>query len=235
MTELTGGGQNARMLSRYWPLTDLRIRTPRLELRLPDGDDLAALAALAEAGVHDPEFMPFFVPWTDTSPLERGRSVVQWQWRTQADWTPEHWTLTLVVIEGRAVVGTQSVGARNFRLLREFHTGSWLGREYQGRGIGSEMRSAAVHFGFAGLDAASATSAAFEDNAASLGVSRRLGYESDGIVQSIRRGKAATQIRLRLSRSDWERRRRSDITISGLEPCLPLFGVGGEELQNDPG
>ena len=28
-----------------WPLFDLRLRTPRLELRLPTDDDLLALAA----------------------------------------------------------------------------------------------------------------------------------------------------------------------------------------------
>ena len=29
----------------------------------------------------------------------------------------------------------------------------------------------------------------------------------------------------RLERADWELRRRDDITIEGLEPCLPLFGL----------
>ncbi|HYU50364.1 MAG TPA: hypothetical protein VEO91_10615 [Candidatus Limnocylindria bacterium] len=35
-----------------WPLFDLRLRTERLELRLPDDDELARLCAIARAGIH---------------------------------------------------------------------------------------------------------------------------------------------------------------------------------------
>ena len=49
----------------YWPLFDLRVRTPRLELRYPSDDDLVALVDLARMGIHPPETMPFSTPWTD--------------------------------------------------------------------------------------------------------------------------------------------------------------------------
>ena len=69
----------------YWPIAGLRIGLRLadgpgqgwLELRLPDGADLAALAALAEAGVHDPAVQPFSVAWTDAEPAARARSVLQ--------------------------------------------------------------------------------------------------------------------------------------------------------------
>jgi hypothetical protein len=56
-----------------------------------------------------------------------------------------------------------------------------------------------------------------------------VGYAEDGIRRQVRRDEPRTLIRLRLSRADWERHRRSDIKVIGLEPCLPLFGlaVGG--------
>jgi len=47
------------------PLFRLRIRTPRLELRLGDEEEALALGRLAESGVHPPAEMPFSVPWTD--------------------------------------------------------------------------------------------------------------------------------------------------------------------------
>jgi hypothetical protein len=47
------------------PLFALRLRTPRVELRLPTEDELAQLARVAEQGIHPPEEMPFLVPWTD--------------------------------------------------------------------------------------------------------------------------------------------------------------------------
>lgn len=37
------------------PLYGLRVRTPRLELRLPDDDELVELFTLAETGIHPPE------------------------------------------------------------------------------------------------------------------------------------------------------------------------------------
>ena len=47
------------------PLTRLRLRTPRLELRLPTVFELRELYQVAAAGIHDPEFMPFETAWTD--------------------------------------------------------------------------------------------------------------------------------------------------------------------------
>lgn len=62
---------------RHWPLYGLRLRTPRLELRLPGLGLLDELASVAAHGVHDPDRMPFNVPWTDGTPDEVGRAVFQ--------------------------------------------------------------------------------------------------------------------------------------------------------------
>jgi hypothetical protein len=56
-------------------------------------------------------------------------------------------------------------------------------------------------------------------------VSRALGYVEDGDDIALRRDAADRQIRLKLERAEWEKRRRDDIVIEGLEPCLPLLGV----------
>src|SRR5260221_13370270 len=69
-------------------------------------------------------------------------------------------------------------------------TGAWLGRRYQGRGIGTQMRAAVLHLAFGGLGAQQAVSAAFEDNPASLRVSRKLGFRDDGIEWHLVRGVA---------------------------------------------
>jgi hypothetical protein len=39
------------MSAHPWPLFDLRVRTPNLELRLPTDDDLLELARVARAGI----------------------------------------------------------------------------------------------------------------------------------------------------------------------------------------
>ncbi|MGB6457883.1 MAG: hypothetical protein WBH47_25705 [Streptosporangiaceae bacterium] len=57
------------MDSDLWPLAALRLQTPLLELRPPSDRDLADLARVAAAGVHDPQSQPFAVPWTDAASL----------------------------------------------------------------------------------------------------------------------------------------------------------------------
>jgi hypothetical protein len=49
------------------PLYGLRLTTPRLELRLGTGDELAELGRIAKGGIHPPDEMPFGAAWTDRS------------------------------------------------------------------------------------------------------------------------------------------------------------------------
>jgi len=213
------------MLVDHYPLLGLRLTTPRLELRLPSPEQLSALADLAAEGIHEPDVMPFSVPWTDQPPAARARSVLQHHWRQLGASTSEDWTMNLTVVRAGVVVGTQSIGARNLPLRREVDTGSWLGKRYQGQGIGTEMRAAVLHLAFAGLGAQEAVSGAFDHNLASQTISGKLGYQPDGVERHAIRGAVSVLHRLRLTRESWERHRTVPVTIDGLEPCLPLLGI----------
>jgi RimJ/RimL family protein N-acetyltransferase len=127
--------------------------------------------------------------------------------------------LELAVVRDGVVAGSQGVGGRHFTVLREVHTGSWLGRRHQGQGIGTQMPAVQ------GLAAQWAVSAAFEDNPASLGVSRKLGYRDDGFEWHLVRGRPAQTRRLRLDRAGWQATRDDPSSNSRLPPCLPSFGV----------
>lgn len=216
------------MLTDHWPLLGLRLTTARLELRLPCEEELGQLADLAAEGVHEPDRMPFIVPWTDLPPAERARSVVQHHWLRRGNWTPQQWALNLTVFKDDRVVGLQEIAARDFAVLRQVSTASWLGVRHQRQGIGTEMRAAVLHLAFAGLSALEALSGAFEDNPASFAVSTKLGYEQDGTEQYNVRGRRTTMRRLRLPHARWETHRPVPVTITGLAPCLPLFGLPGE-------
>lgn len=205
-----------------WPLRGLVLRTPRLELRPDDDPGLHELAALADAGVHPEDEMPFVVPWTRSADL--GRMVLQYQWRCRAELAPDSWTVNFLVRVDGAVIGTQGLSARSFGVLREVATGSWLGMAHQGRGYGTEMRAAVLVFAFDHLGARTARSAAFVDNVASHAVSRRLGYRTDGTELRVREGAFTTDVRLLLgptgfARPDWE------LQVDGVEPCLALLGA----------
>lgn len=213
------------MLADHFPLLRLRLTTPRLELRLPTPEELADLADLAAAGIHDPDASPFLVQWTDAPPEEVARSAVLYHWRQLSAWTPQDWSLSFAVFHDGTVVGVQDLAARDLAVTGQVRTSSWLGRRYQGQGIGTEMRAAVLHLAFAGLDAEEAVSGALDHNLASLGVSRKLGYRPDGHVRHAVRGVMRVEHRLILTRADWERHRTLAVDIEGLPPCLPLLGI----------
>ena len=110
------------MLVDHWPLLGPRLNTPRLELRLPSEEELAQLADLAAEGVHEPDRMPFIVPWTDLPPAERARSVVQHHWLRRGNRAPDTWALNLSVFKDGRVVGLQEITARDFAVVRQAST-----------------------------------------------------------------------------------------------------------------
>jgi RimJ/RimL family protein N-acetyltransferase len=217
-------------LTDYLPVYRLRLRTERLELRMPDLDDLVALADQAAAGVHGPDFMPFVMPWTECEPLERGRRTLTHQMSVIAGITPERWMLPFVVVHEGQIIGMQEVSAKDVKVTREATTGSWLGLAHHGRGFGTEMRAAVLEFVFAGLGADFALSASFEGNGPSEGVSRKLGYKADGIDHHVLEGVRRQDNRWRLTRADWEAHRKHEVAIEGLDAeVLASLGLGDAE------
>jgi RimJ/RimL family protein N-acetyltransferase len=186
-----------------FPALGLRITAGPLELRGLVDDDLAQLAELARRGIHDPTSMPFYFPWTDAPIDELARNTAQYHWRSRADFSPAKWDLDLGVWRDGELLGTQGVGTENFLVTRTGETGSWLGREHQGIGIGTAMRQAMCAFLFDHLDFEEITSGAFTDNPASLGVSRKVGYRDNGVRRLKRRdGELATNLGLVLRPED---------------------------------
>ena len=209
----------------HWPLLDLAVRTPRLTLRYLDDQMALELLAVAARGVHDPAVMPFTIPWTDLPSPQMEQEAMRFYAKTRADLRPDSWNLQFAVIADGDVVGMCDLGAKDFSTLRQFTTGSWLGREYQGQGFGKEMRVAALTLGFDGLDAEFAQTAAWHDNAASLGVTRSLGYSEEGRRRMLRRRQPDEMVDFRMLRQHWETIRRDDIEIHGMPSARAFLGL----------
>jgi len=90
------------MIADHWPTYAVRIRTPRLCLRLPDDDELAALANVAAQGVHPPGEQPFLIPWTDGTTEQRAQTILRRHWNQRQSWQPTNWQLGLGVFLGDA-------------------------------------------------------------------------------------------------------------------------------------
>jgi RimJ/RimL family protein N-acetyltransferase len=208
---------------RHWPLSELCLTTPRLRLRLPDPSELNELADVAVAGIHDPAVMPFGEPWTDADPEALGRSVLQHHWLLLSRLRLDAWDVPFVVFLKDRAVGTQLLSGQDFDVTRQVSTGSWLGREFQARGLGTEMRAAVLHLAFVALGAESATTNAHSDNAASLGVARKIGYRPNGTAYKVVRGVRVTEQRFVLDREGWERHRTVPVEISGLQACVSML------------
>jgi RimJ/RimL family protein N-acetyltransferase len=209
------------VLSDHWPLRRLRLTTDRLVLRLPDEEELAALADVAAGGVHEPGEQPFLTPWTDAPPAERARKVLQSHWGSLASWSPQDWELPLGVFRDGTPIGIVALRGWDFAILREVKTWSWLGLPHHGQGFGTEARRALLHLAFEGLGAEAALTEVFQDNAGSQGVSRKLGYRPDGISRDVLHGKPVISDRLRLAREDWQP--AGKVELSGLEDCRSFF------------
>jgi RimJ/RimL family protein N-acetyltransferase len=210
-------------MSHPWPLFDLRIRTPRLELRVPTDDDLVTLAGVARAGTHDRAVSPFLVPWDALpSPGMERQFLLHW-WKMRGAWSPQDWTLGLAVLAGGQPIGMQDVTGRDFARRRVVLTGSWLGLAHQGRGFGTEMRAAVLHLAFAELGALVAESGYVEGNAAAARVAEKLGYTPNGTrIYAHGETRRAEQM-VRVTPEAWQRD-LVPVTVEGLDACRGLFG-----------
>ena len=214
------------MLADLWPTFGLELTTPRLTLRLPSEEELVAAAVLAGEGVHHPHERPFLTPWTEGSAEDRARSVLGGHWYRLSSWEQDDWSLGMAVLDrAGTVMGVATLRARDFRVRREVTTSSWLGLRFQGQGYGTEARTALLTLAFDHLGASDATSEVFQNNHASQGVSRKLGYESDGISRDRREDEVVVSDRLRLTSARWAALAdRVPVRVSGLEPALSMFG-----------
>ncbi len=209
-----------------WPLADLEVVTPRLTLRYVSDALAVELALLAAAGIHDPAVQPFAEPWTDVASPELERNALRYYWRTRAETTTEHWDLCLAALVDETVVGTCALHAEQFPARRTATTGSWLGRGHQGRGLGREMREAALHLLFDGLGARRAVTRAWHDNAPSLGVTRSLPYTRTATTMEQRRDRRETMVEYVMTAEQWRPIRRDDIGLNGVDGVRAQLQIG---------
>ena len=208
-----------------YSLLDVRVSTPTLELRAATDDLLDELAEAVRAGKTHADPAPYDDPMSFYEPDPDVR-VARWLraiWRRRGTVEPGMWRLYFVVMVGGRPVGEQTLTGVDFATLGTVTTFSWLSTDLRGRGLGHEMRAAVLHLAFDGLGAKEASSDAFVDNAGSNAVSRALGYEPNGFEWATRRGEPALLNRWRLTKEAWERRRRDDVRLHGLEACHDLL------------
>lgn len=218
-----------------FPPLGLVVRTPRLELRVPGSfEDAARLADLAAEGIHEPGFMPFAVEWTDGTPEQVRRRVFANALKNipygMGVTSHGEWQVKFVVYARELPnepLGLIDVTAEDFHVTGDVRTGSWLGKRYQGVGYGKEMRTAVLALAFEGMGARRALTKAREGNAASLGVTRSLGYAFVGSHPASSRGVDTLTHEFEMTRDTWNgsRHLRPHVEWEGLDAVLDFFDI----------
>lgn len=214
------------LLGTLWPVFDLRVGTPRLVLRPLCDEDIPGYVDAAASGIYDSAGgrIPFPTAWAESPDM--GSNTARWIWENRIKSRPESWVIMFGVwSRAGEFLGSQDVAARNFAALRTVTTGSWLRRSAQGRGLGKEMRAAVLLWSFDFLGAEVAMTSTFEWNGPSIGVSRSLGYESNGegrLENPL--GVVERELRFRLTkerfhRPEWE------LTLEGHEAAAAFLGI----------
>ncbi len=208
-----------------WAPFALVLRCGPLELRAVTDADIAEITDVVLAGIHDPDRMPFVFPWSTAPAADLPRNMGVYYWAKRAEFSPAAWTLDLTVRHQGRIVGVQGVSTLNYAVTRTGETGSWLGRDFQGRGIGTLMRQAICALLFDHLDAAEITSGAFTDNPASLAVSRKVGYVENGTNRVQRRPcELALSRRLLLTPENFVRP-ADPVEVTGVAPLRAAVGL----------
>lgn len=211
-------------LADVFPVFGLRVEAGPVVLRPITDDVLPELVDIALAGVHDPETMPFQVPWTDTPPAELPGVFTRYHWGLRSGWSSDRWHLEFAVEHAGRIVGVQAFATEHYLVTRSGETGSWLGREFHGRGIGTAMRQAICAFCFDHLDAEQITSGSFADNPASAAVSRKVGYRPNGVRRMARREGERQDNQVWLLTPETFVR-GAPITVSGVEAFREFIGL----------
>ena len=208
----------------HWPLFDLRLTTPDLTLRPMTEADLVTVAEILPDDVDlDPAATTY-----ELADARRNRAVITSQsyWKAFGTWSPQAWRLNFLVHAGTELIGAQELEGNDFLTLRTVDTASFLVPDARGRGWGKQMRAAVLALAFDAMDAEAAITSAYQDNVASLGVSRSLGYRSNGESFLARGEGVDVLVHLRMTRAEWlASPLGQDVRVSEFDPCRPFFGL----------
>jgi RimJ/RimL family protein N-acetyltransferase len=212
-------------LAEIWPVFGLQVEAGPLQLRAVRDEDIPGLVELARSGIHAPDEMPFSEPWSTAPAEELATTMAAHYWRVRSQFGVAEWSLEMVARWDGEVVGCQGFHTTNYLVTRSGETGSWLGRRFQGRGIGTLLRQAMCCVAVDHLDAAEVVSAAYLDNPASLSVSRKLGYRPNGQRREQRReAEMAISQKLVLAPQDLLRP-EVEVRVSGVDPFRRFVGL----------
>ncbi len=213
-------------LASVWPVCGIVLHHGAVELRPMTEADLPELVERLPDDVEMDPSLPTYAALDAAA--ARAVAFAQGYWRSMGAWSPADWALPFVVrVDGEAVGAQVLEGPSDYVAERVVDSSSWLVPERRGLGLGRLMRSAVLELAFGHLGAGAAVTSAYVENAASLGVSRSMGYRETHTSVLEHNGRRLQH--LRLERPDWVASGLGDaVVVEGVDAALACFGLGDE-------
>lgn len=206
-------------------LYGLRIRTPRVELRIPTNSDIKLLHRVARGGVHDTSVMPFEDGWTDRAEPDFGRNMQAELRQGRNSLGRAQWNVPFIVRArdtGGTAIGVQWLHATD--VPGQVETSMWLAQRVQGKGYGREMTAAALGFAFDHLRIDEAVAGAFAFNEAARSVARAFGFTETPGDALVNRGEPAEYVRLTLDAATYRALAEPvPVQVSGFDRVQAMF------------
>lgn len=184
----------------------MRLRGPRLGLRLPTAGDAAALFALAR----DPEVTRYF-SW---GPYAREEEASAWL-ETLPGRRTDGEALELAIVDpADRPIGITLLSELQRRDRRAV-VGTWIGLAHWGTGANAEAKALVSHLAFAGLGLERLGAYADVRNARSQAALERLGFSREGVLRAFHRhgGEPRDVAVYGLLRSEWADSPLADVAV----------------------
>ncbi len=157
------------------------LKGARITLRLPEPNDYREWAALRQAS------RTFLEPWEPRwSPDELERSAWRQRIRRYREDFEQGLAVAFFIFEGRSgkLIGGITVGNIRHGVSQSGQIGYWIGERYAGQGYMLEAVNLVIRFAFETLRLHRIEAACIPDNARSVRVLEKAGFQREGLLRS---------------------------------------------------
>ena len=217
-----------------WPLFGLTLTTPRLVLRPITDDDIPAAVAAAASG--SPRTRPEPVQQAmDGAPADKlGPNMAQWYWRCRAKPPPRTGRCSWASGTGTRSSAARTSGPRTSQRSGQSAPDPGSSSPHTAGGSARRCAPPSCFMRLTGSTQKWRSPKPPPGTPPSLGVSRSLGYELNGVTRTTWGGKAEDVQKVRLTpetfnRPDWH------LKVEGHEATARFLGMGGVSTSSTNG
>ena len=109
-----GDARRMDVVEQLWPPFALRVTCGPLVMRLLRDADFPEVLAVAHAGIHDPDLLPFYLPWTEPKGADMERAVHAVPLASACQPLARRWSARPGRLGRGALVGVQGVSTHDF-------------------------------------------------------------------------------------------------------------------------